>query len=534
MIKVELKLSILLSLFLAINVNVHAQEVQDDFEGNGTISTWFGDDCNLDIGLTNPFQQGINPSATVLEYHDVGGQYANVRFEAPSNFDFSVKNTFSLKVYVPSNGLTGNQTNQISLKLQNGNIDEPWTSQSEFIKPVELDQWQEITVNVEEDNFSSFDISSTHPSLRSDFNRVVIQLNGEDNNDQVLAYLDDLTFYHTASEDPGFDFLVWSDEFEGEGAIDTSKWFHQTQLPNGGSWFNSEIQHYTARVENSFLGGGNLNLTAINETFTDQGVTKEFTSARLNSKFVFTYGRVEVKAKLPTGVGTWPAIWMLGQNISEAGAYWETLGYGTTSWPECGEIDIMEHWGDNQNYVQSAMHTPSSFGATENHGGQYIPNASDDFHVYTMEWTEEMIKFKVDGVTHYTYNPEVKNASTWPFDDPQYILLNIAIQEFIIDSFTQDAMEIDYVRVYQSEPSSIKEEASSIGIDVYPNPISDMLTIKISEGNQLEHAVLINALGQTVKHITSNQFSLANISSGSYVLKIKTALGTFNKKVIKE
>ena len=243
--------------------------------------------------------------------------------------------------------------------------------------------------------------------------------------------------------------LVWSDEFDGSGAIDTANWFHQTQLPDGGSWFNGEVQHYTNRTDNSNVSDGVLNIIAKKEAFTDQGYTKQYTSARLNSKFAFTYGRVEVRAKLPTGVGTWPAIWLLGRNINEAGAYWETQGYGAVGWPACGEIDIMEHWGDNQNYVSSAIHTPSSYGGTINHGGQTISTASSAFHVYTLEWTEEKMVFSVDDVVHYTYNPAIKNADTWPFDNDQYIIFNIAIQPSIDTAFTQSAMEIDYIRIYQ-------------------------------------------------------------------------------------
>ena len=243
--------------------------------------------------------------------------------------------------------------------------------------------------------------------------------------------------------------IVWADEFDGSGAINTTNWFHQTQLPAGGSWYNGEVQHYTNRTDNSNVSGGNLNIIAKKEEFTDQGHTKQYTSARLNSKFAFTYGRVEVRAKLPTGVGTWPAIWLLGRNINEAGAYWETQGYGAVSWPDCGEIDIMEHWGNNQNFVQSAIHTPSSYGGTINHGGQTIATASSAFHVYAMEWTEEQMVFSVDDVVHYTYNPTVKNADTWPFDAEQYIILNIAIEPGIDPAFTQSAMEIDYIRVYQ-------------------------------------------------------------------------------------
>lgn len=242
--------------------------------------------------------------------------------------------------------------------------------------------------------------------------------------------------------------LVWSDEFNGTGAIDSSKWFQQTQLINGVSWHNGEIQHYTNRQTNSFENNGSLNIVAKKETFTDQGQTKQYTSARLNSKFAFKYGRVEVRAKLPSGIGTWPAIWMLGKNVIETGAFWSGA-FGTTYWPNCGEVDIMEHWGSNQNYVQSAMHTPSSYGNTVNLGGQVVATASSQFHIYTLDWTAEKMVFSVDGIVHYTYNPTIKNANTWPFDSEQYLLLNLAILPSISQNYTSSTMEVDYIRIYQ-------------------------------------------------------------------------------------
>jgi len=262
---------------------------------------------------------------------------------------------------------------------------------------------------------------------------------------KIVSYCNSQYVYGSCST---FSTLVWSDEFNVTGAINSSNWHQQVQLVNGDSWFNGEVQHYTNRQVNSNVSSGTLKIVAKKETFTDQGVTKQYTSARLNSKFAFTYGRVEVRAKLPIGGGTWPAIWMLGKNVIEPGAYW-TSTYGTTNWPACGEIDIIEHWGNNQNYVQSAMHTPSSYGNTVNLGGQTIATASGDFHVYTLEWTSQKMVFSVDGIVHYTYNPSIKDASTWPFDTPQYILLNVAMQPAIDPSFTQSAMEVDYVRIYQ-------------------------------------------------------------------------------------
>lgn len=243
--------------------------------------------------------------------------------------------------------------------------------------------------------------------------------------------------------------LVWADEFSQTGMIDTSKWFHQTLLPNGTSWYNGEQQHYTDRLDNSFVDSGYLHIVAKRETFTDQGQTKQFTSARLNSKFAFTYGKVVVRAKLPTGVGTWPAIWMLGKNITEPGAYWEQQGFGTTPWPACGEIDIMEHWGNNQNYISAALHTPSSFGGTVNTGGLYATDVSNTFHIYEMEWDEDQIVFSLDGQPFYTYAPSPKDPNNWPYTDDQYLLLNTAIESVVDPAFMESPMIIDYIRIYQ-------------------------------------------------------------------------------------
>jgi len=265
-----------------------------------------------------------------------------------------------------------------------------------------------------------------------------------------------LTSYNSIAQvDVVYNDLVWFDEFDTNGAINSTKWHHQTQLPSGGSWFNGEVQHYTNLITNSFVNNGFLSIVAKRENYTNQGVTKQFTSARLNSKFAFQYGRVDIRAKIPTNLGTWPALWLLGKNINEAGGFWQPQ-FGNTNWPACGEIDIMEH-GITQSqpagYIQSAIHTPSSFGNTINHGGTIASNLGNDFHVYSMNWSPFQITFLLDGVAFYTYNPAVKNANTWPFDAEQYLLLNIAmggVAGNIPSNFTQATMEIDYVRVYQN------------------------------------------------------------------------------------
>jgi len=190
---------------------------------------------------------------------------------------------------------------------------------------------------------------------------------------------------------------------------------------------------------------------------------------------------------------------MLGKNINEDGAYWDNQGFDTSSWPACGEMDIMEHWGDNQNYVSSATHTPSSFGATINNGGRVIPTVSDEFHIYSLEWTAEKLVFSVDDIPHFTYNPEVKNDETWPFDAEQYILFNVAILPNISSSFTQSAMEVDYIRIYQESSTAINETEQLKPI-FYPNPVEDVLMIELAEvtGEQVDFNIY-NAVGELVK-----------------------------------
>ena len=518
-----------------------SQTVQDDFEGNGTITTWYGDDCGLNINLANPFQQGINNSATVLGYTDSGGPFSNVRFDIANNFNLSSHYLFSLKIFVPSVGLTGSQPNQISLKLQDGTLPAPWSTQSEIIQPLVLDEWQTVTFDFKNDTYLNLDPNSVPPTQRTDFNRVVLQINRENNTDKVQAFLDDFYFNGTVMIDPVYDYLVWSDEFDEDGAVNGTNWFHQTQLPIPGSWYNGEQQHYTDRTDNSFVENGRLKIVAKKESFSDQGFTKQYTSARLNSKFTFTYGKVEIRAKLPTGVGTWPALWMLGKNIDENGAYWDNLGYGTTPWPACGEIDIMEHWGHNQNYVQSAIHTPSSFGGTVNLGGQWVETASTGFHVYAMVWTPDKLVFSVDGVVHYTYQPMVKNAATWPFDKDQYLLLNIAIQSSISPDFNESAMEIDYVRVYQESPLAVTPTTDDPAPVFYPNPVDHSLHIDLGQVTVPSIPVAIyNLEGKLIKAyrmpVSNGELHLDNLGflpTGMYIVNYELNQRHYSFRIIK-
>ena len=310
--------------------------------------------------------------------------------------------------------------------------------------------------------------------------------------------------------------LVWSDEFNANGVVNSMNWFHQTQIPAGGNWFNGEVQHYTNELVNSFVNNGNLNIVAKKEVYTSQNVTKQYTSARLNSKFAFKYGRVDIRAKAPNDPGTWPALWLLGKNVNEDGGYFDS-NFGTTNWPACGEIDIMEHGifpGQPINYIGAAIHTPSSFGNTVNKGGIQASDIAENYHIYSMNWSPNQITFLLDGVAFYTYNPVVKNAATWPFDQEQYLLLNIAMGGFagtIPANFVQSEMIIDYVRVYQN--TTIDSEAptnfvANVGV-VTSSSVELLLNATDNSGN-VSYTIAYN--GETL-----NAFSPSGIQKSVIV-----------------
>ena len=251
-------------------------------------------------------------------------------------------------------------------------------------------------------------------------------------------------------------FLVWGDEFEYDGKLDESKWHHQIIPPNNGSWWNNEAQHYTNSTKNSIVSDGTLKIIAIKENYTVDNSTKNYTSARLNSKFGFKYGRVDVKAKLPATQGTWPAIWTLGTNINEIGNFFGD-SEGSVGWPRCGEIDIMEQNGWNKNELYGYFHFANPQGEYGNHGNiTSISNASGEYHIYSMEWTDEIIKILIDDKEFVS----LINNGNVPYDNRHYLLLNIAIGGNLggdIDpSFSQDRMEIDYVRVFQKNLINMK------------------------------------------------------------------------------
>jgi beta-glucanase (GH16 family) len=233
---------------------------------------------------------------------------------------------------------------------------------------------------------------------------------------------------------------VFSDEFEAPGSPDPAKWGYDI-----GYVANDEKQYYTSRSENARVEDGTLVIEARKERF----LGYDYTSARLKTqgREELLYGRIEVRAKLPTGRGTWPALWMLGANIDQVG------------WPTCGEIDIMENVGFDPQTIVASVHT-----AAYNHVQGNARNATTTlpapwagFHVYAVEWYADRIDAFVDGRKYFTFRNEGSGTRAWPFDRKQFLILNLAIggtwggQQGIDDSLFPHRLVIDYVRVYRQK-----------------------------------------------------------------------------------
>lgn len=226
--------------------------------------------------------------------------------------------------------------------------------------------------------------------------------------------------------------LVWSDEFNTEGQPDSSKWGYDIGTGSNG-WGNAELEYYTSRPENVIVKDGFLKITARKENYNGSA----YTSARLLSKnkFSFTYGKVVISAKFPAAVGTWPALWILGNNI-------ETVG-----WPACGEIDIAEQRGTELNKIYGTLHYPglsgSGYGNTK-----LISNATTAFHKYTLEWTPTAITISVDDAPYFTS----ENKGSLPFNHDFFFIFNIAVGGGfggnVDPAFISDSLVVDYIRVY--------------------------------------------------------------------------------------
>ncbi len=234
--------------------------------------------------------------------------------------------------------------------------------------------------------------------------------------------------------------IVWSDEFNYTGLPDTAKWDYD--IGNTDGWGNSELQYYTyKKKENARVENGHLIIEARKEKVD----SFNYTSARLltRNKASWQYGKIEVRAMIPKGKGSWSAIWTMADSIRV--------------WPDDGEIDIMEHVGWNQGYIHGTIHCNKYYHSigTQKTDTLFVADCSSAFHVYSLEWNEEIIKVAVDEKVFFSFTNEKKGYEYWPFDNKMFLILNIAVgggwggEKGVDDSIFPTQMKIDYVRVYQ-------------------------------------------------------------------------------------
>jgi beta-glucanase (GH16 family) len=221
---------------------------------------------------------------------------------------------------------------------------------------------------------------------------------------------------------------------------DTTRWKYDV---GGHGWGNNELQYYTdKRWDNARIENGHLIIEARKENYQNS----QYTSARLvtRGKGDWKYGRIEVRARLPKGLGTWPAIWMLASNTP-------------LKWPDDGEIDIMEHVGYDQGRVHGSVHTKkyNHVAGTQKTATTMVPDCSEQFHVYSVAWDANTVKVAVDSATFFSFSNERSGYAAWPFNNPMHLLLNIAVggnwggQKGVDSTIYPVRMEVDYVRVYQ-------------------------------------------------------------------------------------
>ncbi len=269
--------------------------------------------------------------------------------------------------------------------------------------------------------------------------------------------------------------LVWSDEFDAPD-IDMTKWSYEVGTGNWG-WGNGEAQYYTDNSNNSFIEDGKLIIKAIRQSYSGS----DYTSARMvtKNKGDWTYGRIEVRAKLPAGTGTWPAIWMMPTDSEYGG------------WPDSGEIDIMEHVGFDPGAIHATCHndTYNWYDGIPPPGGELNVNDFDEnFHTYTLEWTESSLKWFVDETLYYTYS-NTSSWSTWPYNYDFFIILNIAIggtwggQQGIDDGIFPVQMEVEYVRVYQGDGGTDPESSEITFLVDMQNEQIDESGVYVSGGD---------------------------------------------------
>ena len=445
--------------FEEVTISFLEEDIQPS---NRTSGNWgrFGGIGSVNLSVLysdNPESNDLNDSSKVIKVTEPSGiqSWAGFYFVLEENLNFPEgKEAISFQFYSPGPG------HIVLLKLEdqlpNDSIGKKTTGDL-FAETTGVG-WETLVFNI--------------PELdgRNGIYNTITMILGHDlsNQTEVNYYLDNFNFSPplTITADPvnidsseestiysGYQ-LVWNDEFNYEGAPSDEKWHLQYIPIIDGGWANDEKQHYTTRRDNSFVSDGTLKIVAKKELYAYEGVNRAYTSARLNSKFDMRYGRIDVRAKLPVSKGTWPAIWTLGTNIGEVGNYYGT-SEGNVGWPECGEIDIMEQDGTNKQLLYGTFHwadnggQQASYGLIKDTSSLNISDLNSEFHLYSLIWTSASLKIYVDNFLVSS----IENTASVPFDNPHYLLLNVAmggtLGGVVPGTFEEDKMEIDYVRFYQ-------------------------------------------------------------------------------------
>jgi beta-glucanase (GH16 family) len=372
--------------------------------------------------------------AVKLDKNVLNETWAGVTLGAPTTLTVSpvkmgASKVLTLRVYAPAVGET------LMLKLENKASNNTVFVTAEA-KTTKAGAWETLSFDFDsptEGTSYNFDTTYDKVSVFPHYGQAVAS--------KTTFYIDELKL-KTEERLTGWN-LVWSDEFTADGLPDSAKWGYDTAR-NKMWWFNGEQQYYSnARTQNSVVSGGTLKVIARKETPPAVGDSggQQYTSARLitRDKQLFTYGYFEVRAKLPCGLGTWPAIWLLGTPEDQ--------------WPKYGEIDIMEQKGfsaaDKKVVSGYLHHTGGSVGNETT-----VADACTSFHNYQLTWTADKIVIGVDNLKYFEYaNPKDGNFNNWPYNGPQFLILNLAmggnLGGSIPPGFVSDQMEVDYVRVYQ-------------------------------------------------------------------------------------
>lgn len=497
-----------------------------DMESSGTGgagNSWFGfggayaSVVNAPSSIGNPNPD--NPNNHIIQLNKgVTETWAGIYATLFNPIDFSVNDKITMKVYSAAAG-----TN-VKLKLEHP------TDNSIFIEKDAVttfnDEWEDI----------EFDFNGASSGI---YEKVVL----------IFDY--DILWYETASENPVYFFddmlqsggssgpncsdgysgldlnpnsytLYWEDDFLTDGVPCNLNWSYEYGNGNNG-WGNAEEQYYSASLENVYVSDGTLKIAAKKEG-------NIYTSGRIKSenKFEFTYGKIEFRAKLPSAAGTWPALWLLGENYQTAG----------NTWPRCGELDVMEQFA-NKTEIKATTHWFNDPGGNNADYGSatYSNTTASEFHVYGFEWTENFVRATFDGAQYYYMSTTDSDKSELHKDF--FIIMNLALggnkgAGAIDPNFTQDVLEIDYVKVYKKSGQLSNPSYDKLEVAVYPNPSSNNWNLN-TNGNVIKEAILYDVLGKTINTIkpNSNVFTISNIDlkPGIYLLDIRDFKG--NSKVIK-